>query len=116
MIRYMAEMVWFPHAIVNNYLHWEQVDEHRAKVTMTYYSMTVSGIYTFNNDGLPISFEAKRFGEFDGKYSMETWQVNITSYALFNGIPVGNTCEVMWKLKDGDFTWLRLEIIDIEYK
>jgi hypothetical protein len=112
--RYMAEIAWFPHAAVCDYLDWEQIDDSHARITMGYNDVTASGIYTFNEEGLPIGFEAKRFGDFKGKYSKETWSVATTSFKYFNGIPIGNKSEVTWKLKEGDFTWLRLEVTNME--
>lgn len=113
MIRYMAEIIWFPQAAVSDYLEWEQLDTNHARVTMNYNGLMASGVYTFNN-GLPTSFEAERFGEFNGKYSKETWHVSTTGYNYFNGVPVGNKNEVTWKLKEGDFTWLKLELTELK--
>jgi hypothetical protein len=116
MIRYMAEICWFPHAAISRYLTWEQIDKHRARVTMNYNNVTASGIYTFNSDHLPLGFEAERFGEFNGRYSKETWSVATTRFNDFNGMTIGNESEVTWKLKAGDFTWLKLEILSNEYR
>jgi hypothetical protein len=116
MIRYMAELMWFPHAAVSNYLNWEQVDANHARVTMNYRGVSASGLYSFNADNMPIGFEAQRFGDFKGVYSKETWSVAVKGYQYFDGLPIGNESEVTWKLKDGDFTWLKLEISEIEYR
>lgn len=115
MIRYMAEIIWFPHSAVSDYLDWEEIDSTHARVTMSYNDMTVSGIYTFNKDGFPIGFEAQRYGEFEGKFYKEKWLVTTTHYGYFEGMPVANASEVTWKLKGGDFTWLRLVISDVQY-
>lgn len=114
MIRYMAEMIWFPQAAVSDYLAWEEIDSTHARVTMRYRGVTASGMYTFNNDGLPVRFEAFRYRDFDGKFSKEIWSVAITEYRHINAVPIANKSEVTWKLKDGDFTWLRLEILRID--
>jgi hypothetical protein len=34
---------------------------------------------------------------------------------MFNGIRAGSKSEVTWKLKDGHFLWLKLEILDISF-
>jgi hypothetical protein len=116
MVRFMAELMWFPHAAVSDYLDWEQLGDNHARVIMNHADVSASGIYTFNKDGMPIAFEAQRFGDFKGKYSKETWSVATTGYKYFDGMPIGNTSEVTWKLKDGDFTWLKLTVTDIDYK
>jgi hypothetical protein len=113
LIRYMAEMMWFPHAAVRDYLDWKEIDSTHARATMSYGGITASGVYTFNEEGFPIGFEAQRYRDLNGKYTKETWSVAITDYTYFNGVAIGNKSEVTWKLKEGDFTWLKLEVTDI---
>jgi|GEM_PF-3002656 hypothetical protein len=36
MVRYLAEIVWFPSTALSNYIQWEKVDSTTAKATMTY--------------------------------------------------------------------------------
>lgn len=114
-IRYMAEMSWFPQAALKNYITWKQLDSNRAQAFITYGNTSVSGVFTFNGDGLPVLFEAKRYGDFNGKLSLETWSVKTTRFKTFQGITVGCANEVTWKLNSGDFTWLKLEATQIDY-
>jgi hypothetical protein len=116
LVRYMAEIIWFPHAAVSDYLDWEKIDDNHARVTMNYNDVIASGIYAFNEEGLPVAFEAERFGKFNNQYSKEIWSVKITHYAKFDGIPIANKSEVTWKLKEGNFTWLKVEVTAIEYQ
>lgn len=115
MVRYMAELIWFPQAALCEYLHWEQLDANHARITMNYGNASASGIYSFNAEGILTGFEAQRYGDFNGRYSKETWSVEIKAYRYFNGLPVASDCEITWKLKDGDFTWLKVTITQIEY-
>lgn len=114
LLRYMAEMAWFPQAAVSKYLRWEFIDDHHARVTMSYGGTSASGVYRFNDDGTFAGFEALRYGDFEGTYRMEKWFVAATGYRSFNGILIGSENEVTWKLKEGDFTWLKLEITRID--
>jgi hypothetical protein len=114
MLRYLAEISWFPDAALNDYIAWESVDAMSAKATMRVGDMTVSGIFSFNDQGHIIGFEGRRYGDFDGKYSLETWSVRITGYKEFNGIRIPNKSEVTWKLSTGNFTWLEVEVTDID--
>ena len=115
MIRYLAEIAWFPQAALSDYLDWKEIDAHHARVVMNYGDVTASGTYTFNDNGLPIGFEAERYGDFNGKFSKETWSVKTTGFAYFDGLPIGNSSEVTWKLKEGDFTWLKLTLDEVAY-
>jgi hypothetical protein len=114
LLRFMAEMAWFPHAAVSKYLRWEYIDERHARVTMEYGGTTASGVYSFNEDGSVSGFEALRYGEFEGTYRLEKWTVAATGYKAFHGIRIGNKNEVTWKLKEGDFIWLKLEVTGMD--
>ncbi|SNS68969.1 hypothetical protein SAMN05446037_101732 [Anaerovirgula multivorans] len=115
LLRYLAETMWFPSAVLKEYITWEEIDEDNAKATMTYGGITASGIFTFNDKGEAIKFEAERYGEFNGKFSLETWSVPVRDYKEFEGIRVPTKGDITWKLDDGDFNWFNFEITEIEY-
>ena len=117
MLRYLAEIVWFPSAALGNYIKWEQVGSSRAKATITSGGITASGIFSFNPDGDITGFEAKRFYDRKEGPTLEDWLISNDKdgYKEFEGIRVPAKSTVTWKLKSGDFTWLRLEITDIKY-
>jgi hypothetical protein len=114
LLRFLAEMAWFPQAAVSNYLKWEFINDNLARVTMSYGGVTASGIYFFNDDGTFAGFEAMRYGDFDGTYRKEKWSIATTGYKTFNGIMIGNKNEVTWKLEEGDFKWLTVEITGMD--
>jgi hypothetical protein len=116
MLRYMAELIWFPEAAVMPYFQWEQVDSTSAAVTMKYDEVEAKGLFKFDENGLVKSFCADRFGDFNGEFRKEKWEVRIIEHSSINGHVIGTKCEVTWKLTEGDFTWLRLEVKDISYK
>jgi len=113
LVRFLAEMLWFPQAAVSDYLSWENVDENHANVTMKVGDVTATGIYAFDDAGNVTGFESQRYGDFDGAFRKETWSISITGHKTMDGIIIGNTSEVTWKLKDGDFTWLKLEVTNV---
>ena len=114
MLRFMAEMIWFPQAVTSPYLSWQQTGPRHAKVIMHYQNVSAEGFFTFNAEGFPTQFEAQRYGEFNGKFSKETWSIAITNYSVFNGMRIADACDVTWKLKDGDFSWLKLTVLNID--
>ncbi len=115
MLRYLAEMAWFPTAALNDYIKWEEIDANSARVTMSYKGVTDSGIYTFDENGDVVSFFAKRYREENGRYLLDTWGGVTKGYNEFNGIRISSKTDVIWKLKTGDFNWFQCEITDIEY-
>jgi hypothetical protein len=115
MLRYLAEICWFPSAALNEYIQWEAIDALSAKATMRYEGMEVSGTFFFTKEGDIKAFEAMRYGEFEGKFSKEKWHIDNEAYADFQGIRIPAKSTVTWQLKEGDFTWLKLKIEDIQY-
>jgi hypothetical protein len=114
LLRYLAEMIWFPSAALEPYIRWEAIDELHARASLDVGEQTVSGIFTFNTSGEVISFEALRYYDRKGGASLETWHIDIdpNSYREFNGFRIPAKSAVSWKLKEGDFLWLKLEITD----
>ena len=115
MIRYLAEICWFPSAALNNYITWKSIDVTSAEATFTYNNLSVSGVFTFSSKGDFIAFEADRYFGGNNDATLETWRVEALSYKEFNGVRIPNTSKVTWKLPEGDFNWLNLEITDIEF-
>ncbi|WP_051237853.1 DUF6544 family protein [Lacticigenium naphthae] len=115
LLRYLAETVWVPSAVLNKYISWKKIDENNAKATMTYGGIAASGIFTFNQKGEVIRFEAERYGDFNGEFRIETWSISVSDYKPFEGIKVPTKGTITWKLAEGDFTWFTFELLKIEY-
>jgi hypothetical protein len=115
LLRNLGKICWFPSAALEKYIQWQPLDSLSAKATMTYGDVTASGIFRFNSEGDLVSFEAKRFYDRKEGATLEDWLVTITGYKVFHGVRIGHKSEVTWKLKTGDYTWLTLEISDIDY-
>jgi hypothetical protein len=117
MLRYMAEIAWFPSAAVSDYIAWKQIDSNSAQATMTYGGVTASGMFTFTPEGDMSSFEARRYYDRKTGPTLETWHIQIdpAGFREFEGIRIGARSSVTWKLKDGDFTWFTMEVTSIDY-
>ncbi|MGM9510542.1 DUF6544 family protein [Larkinella sp. GY13] len=116
MLRYLAETVWFPTAALSDYIQWEGLSDTSARATMHQGGVTASGVFTFNLAGDAIQFEARRFGEFDGAYRLETWSIALRDHQeRAGGIRIPVQSDVTWKLKTGDFTWYTLTLTEIDY-
>ncbi|HAG10460.1 MAG TPA: hypothetical protein DCK76_03530 [Desulfotomaculum sp.] len=117
MLRYLAEIIWFPSAALNDYIQWEQIDSTTAKATITYGGITAPGLFKFDENGDVVSFEAKRYYNRKGGATLEDWfiQIEPNGYKEFKGVRIPARSSVVWRLKEGDFTWYKLEIIDIYY-
>ena len=117
MIRYLAEIVWFPYAAVSHYIRWDEVDDLTARATITYGSMSASALFHFNEEGDFLSLTAKRYYSAKGRTTLEDWLVETEpgAYQTFEGIRIPNRLQVTWLLKGGRFTWFLLKVTDIRY-
>jgi hypothetical protein len=115
LLRYLAETCWFPSAAPEPYITWEPISDSSAKATMTYRGSVASGIFTYNKAGDIIRFEALRYYEQKGQFSLEKWIVDCTLHQEKNGIRIPVRSTVTWGLQSGDFTWLKLDITEIKY-
>jgi len=114
MIRYLGEICWFPAAALNDYITWEEIDELYAKATLTVNGEEVSGIFRFSEEGDFTSFEAERYYGGGEQAILQRWIVDATEYSTLDGYRIPTKLKVTWKLPSGDFTWLNLEIIDLD--
>jgi hypothetical protein len=112
--RYLAEIVWFPTAALSKYITWESIDSRSAKATLEYNGTSGSGIFLFDENGDFKSFTADRYKDVEDK-EPKKWIVNANRIEERNGIRIPVECEVKWELDKGDWTWLKLEISEIEY-
>lgn len=117
LLRYLAEMVWYPSVALEEYISWKQIDDNMAKATMHYKGIIASGVFIFNQQGEVTSFRAERYYARKGGATLETWVVSVLpdSYKEFQGRRIPTRAEVTWKLDQGDFTWYQLVISDVTY-
>ncbi len=115
LMRYLAEIMWCPSAALNEFIRWEYVSDTCARAIMQNGEAVVSGLFSFDSKGDVAGFEGKRYADFNDLFTLETWSIRVTGYREFNGIRIANKSEVTWKLKQGDFKWLKLEVTGIEY-
>ena len=94
MVRYLAEMVWFPSAALCDYVHWEAINANSVKATFTFNGKAVSGIYTFSDEGNFKSFEADRYYGGGKDATLETWSIKAEGYKDFKGFKIPNKCSV----------------------
>ncbi len=115
MLRFMAEMIWYPTAALNDYITWEAIDEHSARVTMTWGEISAQMVMHFNADGDMVGSVAPRYREENGQFVLDDWGGVARSYKEFGGFRIVNQTDVVWKYQTGDFNWMQIEAIDIKY-
>jgi len=115
LLRFLAETVWFPTAALEDYVEWEKIGDKKAEATMSYDETSESGIFTFNENGDVIKFEADRYREMGGNYSKERWVIDMKEHGMLNGFKIPTKGDITWELDSGDFIWFKFEIKEIDY-
>lgn len=112
--RYLAEIVWFPTASLCQFVKWENINDYSAKATMEYHGTKGTGVFYFDKNGNFEKFVAMRYKDLNDAEPTE-WTVTASKTEERNGIKIPVACEVSWRLENGQWTWLKLKITDIQY-
>lgn len=115
MMRFLAEMMWFPSAALSPYIQWEEVGKNTAKATMEYKGNIVSGCFYFNERGDVLRFLGKRYKVVKGEYTLSDWGGENLEFKEFAGIRIPNKSVIIWYEENCNFNWFECEIKDIEF-
>ncbi len=116
MLRYLAEMAWLPTALLpSERLQWEAIDDRSARAILTLADRSVDATFEFGPSGLIQRVESQRYYDTGNGYDLKRWSGVHSDYREVEGMLIPTGAELTWHLHDGDFTWLRLEITDIEF-
>lgn len=113
--RFLGEMVWFPSMALSPYVSWESIDEYTAQAKMNYNGTEGTGKFYFNEKGDFVKFTALRFQGNEPDSKRRKWILTVDDYGVFEGIKIPTKMKSTWRLENGDWTWLELEIKDIDY-
>lgn len=115
MQRFLGEMVWFPSLALSPYITWEQISDTVATAVMDFGDVRGSGTFYFDAAGDFIKFSALRFMGNESSAKRHEWVLTVDDYSIFEGIKLPSKMTATWKLDEGEWTWLKLEITDIRY-
>lgn len=114
MLRYLGEVSWFPTTVLRSPVTWEPIDSLSVKASLKYKNTSAEGIFYFSENGDFKAFEADRYYGGGADAKRERWRVEAVDYKEINGIRTPYKNRAIWKLKDGDFIWLELEVTTLE--
>jgi len=113
LLRWLGESILYPtNLLPGKYLQWFPIDAHRAKLTFDYKGLSLFFNITFNDQGEITEMETKRYMS---ENEQETWVIKAAGYKRLNRVLVPTSFDVLWRLPEGDFSYARFNIIEIEY-
>jgi hypothetical protein len=111
LIRYLAELVWCPTAILTNpALVWREIDARTVEVCAPGVDPVASVRWEFDRHGDPILMRSNtrpREGE------SASWRCYVDSWRWFDGVRMPTYGEVAWVFEDRDFTYWRGEVFSV---
>lgn len=113
LLRWLGESVWFPtNLLPSENLQWTAIDNSSAKLTFNYLGLSLFYIINFNDKGEIAQMVTKRYMD---EKRLETWIIKPGDYKEKNGIIIPLQAEVFWRLKEGDFSYAKFNVTEIEY-
>jgi len=114
---YLSECLLVPNAALQKDIQWETVDDTHAKATMTYKSISVQGIFTFNEEGEMLSFATndRPLYDTDGSIEHVRWSAVCSDYHEQNGYLLPTKLKAVWHYNDGDFVYFDGNNFKVEY-
>lgn len=115
LLRYLAEIAWFPTAWLSPYIEWESIDARAAKVTLRLPSLAVSAVLHFDDESRLCRVTAQRHMEEGGRFPLRDWSGQVSEYRRIAGLLVPVKANAMWHLESGDLEYFRGEVTQIEH-
>lgn len=103
LMRYFAEMVWYPTALLPSQgVRWEAVDDRSAKAKLVDDPITLTLLFRFDETGLIASVHADARGAGFGKdMVMLSWDCSVSNYQLHHGMMVPTRGEAAYLRPEG---------------
>ncbi|WP_458188131.1 DUF6920 family protein [Haladaptatus sp. NG-WS-4] len=116
LLRYLGESVWFPTALLpDEGVEWKPIDDQSARAMIEHDGNTASLVFHFDDrDEVERVFAEGRYRQEDD--SFEPWTGYFRNYQVRNGMRIPIDAEVAWNLPDGDVSYWRASIEEIEHE
>lgn len=118
LVTFLAESLFAPTILLQDYIDFEQIDDFRVKATISYKGQSASGIFTFNESYEMISFttDNRAMIETDGSINYIPWSAICSQYKVSkNGIKHPTNFKGVWNYPDNDFVYFDGNITQISY-
>ncbi|MDD2190899.1 MAG: hypothetical protein PHV71_08455 [Eubacteriales bacterium] len=117
LVNCLAESLLVPSIALQDFIVWEEVDESSVKGTISYYGVSVSGTFTFDENGYLTTFttDDRIYVDTNGNAQQVQWSAICGDYREVNGIMQPKTLKAIWHLSEGDLVYFDGHETVIEY-
>jgi hypothetical protein len=118
LMRFFAEAAWYPTALLPSQgVRWEAVDDRSAFATLSEGDISLTMLFTFDEQGLIETVGTEARGRTVGGEVVPTpWQGRFWNYEERGGMVVPLDGEVAWLLPEGEKPYWRGHTIEIDYE
>ena len=116
-LRWLAEVAWFPYALVSDCIQWEPIDDRSARATVAYEGPPASAVFEMDDEGKLVRLRAERYRDLgEGRSALTPWGGDYRDYRNVNGFRVPTSVEVGWDLGAQPwFAYARFRILTLDY-
>lgn len=106
-----------PGSLIDKRIEWQTIDSTTVEATFNNNGVKISATLYFNDKGELINFVSEdRYCSPTGKtYEKVRWSTPIKDYKDFRGIRISSGGEAVWSFPEGEFSYGRINIKDIDY-
>jgi hypothetical protein len=118
LVTYLSECLFVPSSLLQGYIALEEINRLQIRATIEYYGISVSGIFTFNDEGEMTSFvtDNRAVSNTDGTYEYVRWSAVCEDYQLSgNGIKYPAKFQAVWNFPGEDFVYFDGKFSMISY-
>ena len=117
LMRYFAEAVWYPTALLPGQgVQWKAVNDSSAFGTLTDGDVSITLLFTFGKDSLIETVRTEARGRtVSGKIVPTPWYGRFWNYQEQGGMLIPTDGEVAWRLPEGNKPYWRGRITDLDY-
>jgi len=113
LLRWLMENIWFPtNLLPGENMAWTSILPTKARLSFEHLGLSLYLDCTFNEAHEIIEMETKRNMD---ETRMETWIGRPASYKEMNGVRIPTDVEVLWRLPEGDLSYARFHVLQLEY-
>lgn len=118
LLRYMAELPWYPMAILNlPQINWKQLSDNQVEGVISIFDIKAAVNYTFSPDGLIESVYVSDRERSVGESMIKTpWLGEFSDYKEIEGQLLPTRGMVSWLIDSKKFTYFSGTILDYQFK
>lgn len=107
LVNCLAESLLVPEMALQDYMTWEALGDSQVRGTISYYGLSASGIFSFDENGLLEQFttEDRIYVDTAGNEKKIKWSAICGDYCQFEGIKQPKSLKAIWHLPEGDLVY-----------